>query len=645
MIVLPQLRKATSLNDLAELLQCKPSTLSYILYKKRDCDKYDEFFIPKKSGGFRKITKPRKNLKRIQTSLGHLLSKCHDEIGAVAGHKGKRQLSHGFRKDYSIITNAMNHTNKRHVFNIDLENFFPSIHFGRVRGFFIKNDHFKLNPIVATIIAQIACHKNELPQGSPCSPVISNLIAHALDIRIANLAKKAKCTYSRYADDLTFSTNQREFPSLIAKLDGDEWVPGKKLRTEIARALFFINPEKTSLQHKHRRQVATGLIINKKVNVRREYYKRARTMCYSLFETGKFYIHGKHEHAAVDATEPEYITGKFDTNVHLEYKDKPTSSVVNIKEVSAEPGPYVQGTVRQLEGILNHIFHVRKAFFDANCSDPKLETEEDLEEKKNDKLESVQENGVDYKQKKQTKKKNKQNKNDEPTGIAKLYKEFLFYKHFFAIERPLVFCEGKTDITYLKCALRQLEGQYDKLIQKKDDKNEFQIKFLSLNKYLRSVFCMAEGCTGLVSLIHLYEKQIERFKGQGKKHPVVILFDNDKGSAAIKNHLKTKYKEYKGEQWNKPFYYLTHNLYVVFTPFDVEGKDTAMESFFTDDILNYKLNNKSFSLDPGVESEFGKAVFAAEVVKANQKSIDFTGFKEVLNRLVAVVEDYNNKIA
>ena len=114
------------------------------------------------------------------------------------------------------MTNAYIHKRRRYVLNLDLEDFFPSFNFGRVRGFFIKDKHFALHERVETIIAQIACHDNELPQGSPCSPVISNLIAHLLDVRLARLAKAHKCTYSRYADDITFSTNRKEFPSDLA---------------------------------------------------------------------------------------------------------------------------------------------------------------------------------------------------------------------------------------------------------------------------------------------------------------------------------------------------------------------------------------------------------------------------------------------
>ncbi|HET8700960.1 MAG TPA: reverse transcriptase domain-containing protein [Nitrococcus sp.] len=89
---------------------------------------------------------------------------------------------------------------------------------------------FSLDPAVATVIAQIACHENALPQGSPCSPVISNFIGNILDLRLLALARDAHCTYTRYADDLTFSTNEKLFPGEIAiNTHGSEWSAGDKL--------------------------------------------------------------------------------------------------------------------------------------------------------------------------------------------------------------------------------------------------------------------------------------------------------------------------------------------------------------------------------------------------------------------------------
>ncbi|WP_425373235.1 reverse transcriptase domain-containing protein, partial [Klebsiella pneumoniae] len=139
-----------------------------------------------------------------------------------------------------MLTNAEPHRNRRYVFNVDLHNFFGTVDFGRISGYLKKNKHFQLNPTVARMLAQIACHQKVLPQGSPCSPAIANLVAHILDIRLARLAARNDCHYSRYADDLTFSTNRPVFPSEIARRVGDtnEWVAGKTLLKIIRESRF-----------------------------------------------------------------------------------------------------------------------------------------------------------------------------------------------------------------------------------------------------------------------------------------------------------------------------------------------------------------------------------------------------------------------
>ena len=94
---------------------------------------------------------------------------------------------------------------------MDLECFFDSFHFGRVCGYFEKNKDFLLPREVSIIIAQIACYNGRLPQGAPSSPIISNLICQVLDMHLLKIAKKYRLDYTRYADDLTFSTNNRVF--------------------------------------------------------------------------------------------------------------------------------------------------------------------------------------------------------------------------------------------------------------------------------------------------------------------------------------------------------------------------------------------------------------------------------------------------
>jgi RNA-directed DNA polymerase len=283
------LRGASTLHHVATLLQFQPKALAYILYKKPPLTKYSSFDVPKRGGGVRKINVPSPELMLLQRHLSDLLQNCIGEINTA--RKSKDQLAHGFKRDRSIMTNAAKHQKRRYVFNIDLQDFFPTINFGRVRGFFIKDANFMLHPKVATILSQIACHENGLPQGAPCSPVISNLVGHVLDIRLCKLASANGCTYSRYADDITFSTSRPDFPSSIAKRtagDAHRWEVGDRLRDSVTTAGFAINPKKTRMQYRNSRQAVTGLVVNRKVNIRTEYRRTVRAMAHRLFNTGAF---------------------------------------------------------------------------------------------------------------------------------------------------------------------------------------------------------------------------------------------------------------------------------------------------------------------------------------------------------------------
>jgi len=286
---LQTLKLATSLHDVAALLNFKAKAVAYILYVKPPQAKYHTFEILKRGGGSRKINAPFADLMLLQRRLSDLLQNCVEEINKALNRKD--QLAHGFKRGRSIITNATKHRRRRYVLNIDLQDFFGTINFGRVRGFFLKDKNFALHPKAATVLAQIACHENSLPQGSPCSPVISNLIGHVLDIYLGKLAFQTGCTYSRYADDITFSTNKPEFPSSIAKPIGAEkhdWEVGDQLQGIVTRAQFTINPQKTRMQYRNSRQDVTGLVVNSKVNIRSEYRRTVRAMAHRLFMTGRF---------------------------------------------------------------------------------------------------------------------------------------------------------------------------------------------------------------------------------------------------------------------------------------------------------------------------------------------------------------------
>ena len=322
---LKYLKVAKTKPQLADVLGVSPVFLTKCLYVVKPENQYHQFEIDKKSGGKRKITAPKTELKSLQSKLSELLMDCIDEINKskfpnsqqVSPKKNIQQkkdpaaevlkikisnsairqpsLSHGFTRQRSILTNAVMHLGQKNVLNIDLENFFDSFNFGRVRGFFIKNKNFELSPSIATVIAQIACYKDKLPQGSPCSPVVTNLITHHLDIRLASLANRYKCTYTRYADDITFSTRLSIFPPEIMRDTLNGFAPGKRLKRAIKHAGFSINERKTRIQYKNSRQDVTGLVVNKKLSVKSEYWRTARAKCNSLFNTGSFTTERKGE--------------------------------------------------------------------------------------------------------------------------------------------------------------------------------------------------------------------------------------------------------------------------------------------------------------------------------------------------------------
>lgn len=277
---LEELVNCKSKKDFSNLLDIKLKTIYYILRINEE-PLYEEFTIPKKNGGMRNISAPNDHLKIIQKKLKRNLDMCYV---AITHNNFNKKLAHGFIRKKSIITNSQYHKNKRYVLNIDLKDFFPSINFGRVRGFFIKNKYFKLNEDVATLIAQIACYNNQLPQGSPCSPIISNLLALSLDKYLFSLSKRYRFTYTRYADDITISTNLREFPKEIAYFNEEEkkWFLGNKVIEVINNNHFNINFDKIRMQYKTSRQEVTGLVTNKKVNIKRSYIRETRAMLDNL---------------------------------------------------------------------------------------------------------------------------------------------------------------------------------------------------------------------------------------------------------------------------------------------------------------------------------------------------------------------------
>jgi len=265
--------------ELAALLRISYSKLTYLLYRLPTSRTYRKFEIRKRSGGTRTILAPMPGLARLQRTL----------LGVLETVYQPRQCVHGFVASKSILTNARQHLDKRYVLNVDLKDFFPSINFGRVRGMFIAPP-YKLPAPVATVLAQICCVKNQLPQGAPTSPIVSNMICTKLDNELLRLAQAHRCTYTRYADDITISTSLPRFPADLATLDLSSSLPipllGPKLQAIVESNGFKVNQRKISLQRTHWHQEATGLTVNEIVNTRRKYVRQVRSLLHAWREYG-----------------------------------------------------------------------------------------------------------------------------------------------------------------------------------------------------------------------------------------------------------------------------------------------------------------------------------------------------------------------
>lgn len=260
--------------ELAEFLQIEYKTLRYLVYH-RDVvtfDNYYRFDIPKKSGGMRQIAAPKTQLKMAQRKiLEEILQKI--EVS---------DLSHGFVKSRSILTGAKVHnTSPDLLINIDLENFFPTITFERVRGLY---QSFGYSGYIASLLAMLCTYcermpleiKGEikyiktsdriLPQGSPASPMITNIICRNMDKRMNGLCQKLGITYTRYADDMSFS-----YMGDIEHLAIGSFL--NSINKIIEAEGFHMKKEKTHILRKNNRQYITGIVINEEIGVPKKWVK------------------------------------------------------------------------------------------------------------------------------------------------------------------------------------------------------------------------------------------------------------------------------------------------------------------------------------------------------------------------------------
>ncbi len=280
---------------------CNPSNLKVRRYR--------TFYIPKKNGQKREISAPYRTLNDILHFLNLLLSEIYEPNNSAMG----------FVKNRSVVDNARIHVGQNYVFNMDLENFFPSINEARVIAR-LQYPPFNFNKKLAFAIGGLCAIRKEengevrfvLPQGAPTSPLLSNAVCDFMDKQMRRLASKHGVHYSRYADDITFSSMRNVFQE-----NGDFMCGVKKI---IAKQGFKINKAKTRLQKKNHRQEVTGLIVNGKPNVAHLYIHDLRCILHIWEKYGygdaysRFYPKYKADKGHVKKGEPileNVIEGKL----------------------------------------------------------------------------------------------------------------------------------------------------------------------------------------------------------------------------------------------------------------------------------------------------------------------------------------------
>lgn len=573
---LEKLKAAKDRKELAVLLGYKPSSLTSIVYQTPAKDRYTTFEIAKKSGGTRTIKAPDVKLKKLQSHLSHLLYECLDEIEK---ERSAKPLSFGFRRDRWIADNATRHKRRRWVLNLDLMDFFPSFNFGRVRGFFLKDKSFALQQEVATTIAQIACDGVALPQGSPCSPVIAELIGQILDMRLVRLAKKYGVTYTRYADDITFSTSQKDFPAGLATPDPADavvWHLSDQLLGKISASGFAVNPAKTRMQFRGSRQSVTGLIVNEKVNIPSDYYRNARSMCDAIFSRGQYFTSMKEPAMPGDRPEPDL-----------------TSSL------------------NPLEGILGHIYAVTQT-----------EDRRDVREQriKPRAIRSLYRRFLFYKYFVALKEPLivTEGKTD-PVYLREAVKSRTAFHPGLGSKKPDRFEHAVRYFNYGGLAHEVLDlgggGSGNLRSIPLDYRRNFQPS----------------------------KNDPRAIAHKPMAHPVILVLDNDDGLGSVASTIWDNFKVKIDLATTSDFYHVTENLYVVKTPETggKSAIEALFPEKWRKKELNGKKFNASNTINPA--TEYSKEVFANSVVKPNSGDIDFSGFDPLLQRIVKAIEHHATK--
>ena len=234
---------------------------------------YITYHLPKKKNGIRAINAPIGRLKNLQKKLNRHLQGVYSSIKPDCA-KGFVLHTNGSNLKANIVENALPHLGKKHVLNMDIKDFFSSISDQRIYTIF-REAPFCFDTQIASALTYLVTINNCLPQGAPSSPILSNFACLSLDEKLTIFSNQNDWRYTRYADDLTFSSNVA-FTS--AQIDF--------IKQVLVQEGFEPNEKKFRVRTSNKKQLVTGLVVNEKVNIDRKMLKKTRAMLFDLRVNG-----------------------------------------------------------------------------------------------------------------------------------------------------------------------------------------------------------------------------------------------------------------------------------------------------------------------------------------------------------------------
>lgn len=223
---------------------------------------YEEIIIKKKKGGLRFLNEPSKTLKQIQKNI----------LSNVLVDRITSRYATAYKRKHSLTTNALPHVNKKIILKLDIENFFDNINFIKVYKYVFNECLYPKK--LGFLLTNLCLFNNKLPQGAPTSGYISNLVLRNFDEAVGKFCNSKNISYTRYSDDMTFSGdfNVKEVISFVSKLLFEEG--------------FKLNKSKIKVVNKGTRQQITGVVVNEKLTIRKNYKRKIRQEVYYVKRYG-----------------------------------------------------------------------------------------------------------------------------------------------------------------------------------------------------------------------------------------------------------------------------------------------------------------------------------------------------------------------